>query len=90
MEPEYNQLANVIIRNASSYVKRRYLVAIAGVPGSGKTTTAHAVALQINSINSATKATVISMDRFHLDRATLDQLPNREEAYVVGHRGPSI
>lgn len=82
MEPKYNQLANDIIRNASSHVKRRYLVAIAGVPGSGKTTTAHAVALQINSINSATKATVMSMDGFHLDRATLDQLPNREEAYV--------
>lgn len=54
IEPEYSQLANVIIRNANS-VKRRYLVAMAGVPGSGKTTTPHAVALQINSIHSASR-----------------------------------
>jgi pantothenate kinase len=80
MEDAYNQLAHTVGQCAGSHIKPRYLVAIAGVPGSGKTTTAEAVTRLLNS-NTMTKATLISMDGFHLDRATLDQLPNREEAY---------
>lgn len=61
----------------------RLLVAIAGPPGSGKTTIANKVADIINSlppkINNP-KAIVISADGFHLPLATLRKLPNASEA----------
>lgn len=82
MENEYSRLACIIHARAQSHAKRRYLVAIAGVPGSGKTTTAEAVARNLNLTAGAGTATLLSMDGFHLPRAMLDTLPNREEAYV--------
>ncbi|KAL4959800.1 uncharacterized protein BDV14DRAFT_212128 [Aspergillus stella-maris] len=90
-------LASSLQALASSHPKPRYLVAIAGAPGSGKTTLASAVAAQINAqIQIATenettigtskrhKATVLSMDGFHLPRSKLDSFPEpkRTEAYV--------
>jgi pantothenate kinase len=61
---------------------QRLLVALAGAPGSGKTTIATRVAALIaeNPINPS--VAVVSMDGFHFPRAYLDKLPNREEAYV--------
>lgn len=82
MELEYERLANLILSNASSHNKPRYLVAIAGVPGSGKTTIAAAVARKLNAFNPAAKTRHISMDGFHFDRATLDTFPNPSEAYA--------
>ncbi|KAL4953258.1 hypothetical protein BDW69DRAFT_200269 [Aspergillus filifer] len=90
-------LASSLQTLASAHPKPRYLVAIAGPPGSGKTTLATAVAAQINrqaqaaTQNETTngtsekhKATVLSMDGFHLPRSTLDAFPEpkRTEAYV--------
>lgn len=82
MEQEYCRLASLIVQNASSNPKQRYLIAIAGVPGSGKTTVAGEVARRLNCMSPTQNATVVSMDGFHLDRATLDHLPNRNEAYI--------
>lgn len=79
MESEYARLADTIISKAKSHPKPRFLVAIAGAPGSGKTTTAKAVQQQLN--DNETTVALLSMDGFHLPRATLDKLPNREEAY---------
>ncbi|KAJ5669933.1 uncharacterized protein N7477_005296 [Penicillium maclennaniae] len=81
MENEYRKLAGIICQKASSHSKLRYLVAIAGVPGSGKTTTAEAVVRQLN-IAPKVHAILLSMDGFHLPRADLDKLPNSTEAYV--------
>ncbi|KAB8069778.1 P-loop containing nucleoside triphosphate hydrolase protein [Aspergillus leporis] len=82
MEEEYTRIADTIRHRARAHDKKRYLVAIAGVPGSGKTTTATAIAQRLTSGSSPIQTALISMDGFHLSRAALDQLPNREEAYV--------
>lgn len=81
MESEYRKLADTIRQKSSSHPKPRYLVAIAGVPGSGKTTTAEAVVQQLNA-DPALHAALLSMDGFHLPRDALDRLPNSTEAYV--------
>ncbi|OJJ31611.1 hypothetical protein ASPWEDRAFT_697774 [Aspergillus wentii DTO 134E9] len=81
MEAEYTRLADLLRQNASEHPKKRFLVAIAGIPGSGKTTTASAVVNRLNS-DPSSRAALLSMDGFHLSRATLDKLPNREEAYI--------
>ncbi|KAK9907927.1 hypothetical protein WJX75_000079 [Coccomyxa subellipsoidea] len=66
----------------------RYIVAIAGVPGSGKSTTANAVSKCINAIQQKKSASEqdwaihVPMDGFHLTRMQLDNLPNAEEAYL--------
>ncbi|KAL1848747.1 hypothetical protein Plec18167_004470 [Paecilomyces lecythidis] len=80
MEAEVAHLADTILSRARAHSKPRFLVAIAGAPGSGKTTTAKAVQreLQDRHIDTA----LLSMDGFHLPRAILDTLPNHEEAYT--------
>ncbi|KAJ5776422.1 uncharacterized protein N7511_001433 [Penicillium nucicola] len=81
MESEYCRLAETIRQQASIHPKSRYLVAIAGFPGSGKTTTAQAVVQQLNK-DCQVHATLISMDGFHLSRKALDQLPEPQQAHV--------
>ncbi|KAJ5467859.1 hypothetical protein N7475_005611 [Penicillium sp. IBT 31633x] len=81
MESEYRRLAEAICNQADAHPKSRYLVAIAGIPGSGKTTTAEAVVHQLNQ-SPTSRAALLSMDGFHLSRAALDQLPNPEEAHT--------
>lgn len=59
----------------------RLIVAVAGPPGSGKTTIANKVVDIINSLPSKKpKTIVISADGFHLPLATLRKLPNASEA----------
>ncbi|KAL4886123.1 hypothetical protein BJY04DRAFT_229287 [Aspergillus karnatakaensis] len=88
-QPSLQTLTATILSNASSHPKPRYLIAIAGAPGSGKTTLATALAASLNTspelqLHGKGKAIVLSMDGFHLPRSTLDKLPpkEREEAYV--------
>ena len=87
MDESYHHLAKTIHTQAASHLKGRFIVAIAGIPGSGKTTTASRVVELLNTefsplSSSIPRAALLSMDGFHLPRATLDQLPNREEAYI--------
>lgn len=84
MESTYQNLASTILANASERRSQRYIVAIAGGPGSGKTTVANNVVKRINASQQPQKhfAVCVSMDGFHLPRANLDALPNREEAYI--------
>ncbi|RAH48656.1 phosphoribulokinase/uridine kinase family protein [Aspergillus brunneoviolaceus CBS 621.78] len=79
MEAEYAKIADILRQKARSHHKKRLLVAIAGIPGSGKTTTAAAL---LRSTSPALAPALLSMDGFHLSRAVLDMLPNREEAYL--------
>ncbi|KAL1998507.1 hypothetical protein VTN02DRAFT_6050 [Thermoascus thermophilus] len=93
MDAEHARLAALIRRQAHAHGRRRFLVAIAGIPGSGKTTAARAVVRLLNSDSDSDTspdadaaasgpAVLVPMDGFHLPRAALDRLPNREEAYV--------
>jgi len=58
----------------------RYLVAISGIPGSGKTTLAATVASHLNARTEGLAA-FIPMDGYHFSRAHLSAMPNPEEAH---------
>lgn len=59
----------------------RTLIALAGPPGSGKSTIAAEVARRI-SHEAGTSVTVVAMDGFHHPRVYLDTLPNAAEAHA--------
>jgi len=71
---------------------QRYLIAIAGIPGSGKTTLSTTLAARLNSLHLQKSpgtassgngiAAAIPMDGYHLTRAQLDALPDPE----TGHK----
>lgn len=88
MESIYADLTTTILANAAERKTQRYIVAIAGGPGSGKTTVANNIVQRINAAQRKNEqrvpesAVCVSMDGFHLPRSSLDALPNREEAYV--------
>jgi pantothenate kinase len=92
MESVYESLADRAIfklksmNRSQSHEHSRLVIAIAGGPGSGKTTSATRIASIINdrlaTKTNAMPAMVISMDGFHYPRKVLDTFPNREEAYV--------
>lgn len=60
-------------------IRPRIIVTISGIPGSGKTTLANAVASALNSAPTSSEApsrlktVVVSMDGFHLPRSQLDE-----------------
>jgi pantothenate kinase len=92
MEPVYSTLstrAREIHDKLSLYPKakpRRAVIAFAGPPGSGKSTIAEEVVRLLNEgAGNKQIAAVVPMDGFHLTRATLDAMPNREEA--IARRG---
>lgn len=59
---------------------RRLLIALAGPPGSGKTTIARRVAQRLNDASGGPRAVAVAADGFHLARAALAALPNAAEA----------
>ncbi|ELR04593.1 hypothetical protein VC83_03914 [Pseudogymnoascus destructans] len=65
----------------------RYLVAISGIPGSGKTTLALAITGRLNDSHASSHpsspplAVYVPMDGFHLTRAQLSAMPNAAEAH---------
>ncbi|GAW20865.1 hypothetical protein ANO14919_103770 [Xylariales sp. No.14919] len=67
--------------------QQRILIALAGPPGSGKSTVAAQVVQRINTAAQKPIATSLPMDGFHYTRAHLDTLPNRVEAHA--RRGAS-
>lgn len=94
MEETYRDLASTVRAQANQATQGRLLVAIAGPPGSGKTSITEKVVALLNEAEQttaadkvtdtipSTRAVAISMDGFHLSRATLDKQPNRAEAYM--------
>lgn len=90
MEKTYEMLASRAIRGYELLRGRaqhppRLVIALAGPPGSGKSTVANNVAAIVKRRCAETGSpsiAVIGMDGYHLSRAVLDTLPNREEAYI--------
>lgn len=82
MDHQIEDLA-ALVHSRSKNKQGRYLIAIAGGPGSGKTTIATSLAQKLRESKPADEAVItIPMDGFHLPRSTLDGMPNKEEAYI--------
>lgn len=80
------ELCNQLTSNALP-PNHRIVVALAGPPGSGKSTIAAHVIQRLNAASGTHFAAIVPMDGFHLPRSTLDALPNKQEAYA--RRGAS-
>ncbi|KAH6667956.1 P-loop containing nucleoside triphosphate hydrolase protein [Halenospora varia] len=90
MEPVYASLTEQAIelrKQLEDTPQHRVVVALAGPPGSGKSTIAEKVVQRVNATATSPFAAVLPMDGFHLPRSTLDALPNKAEAYA--RRGAS-
>ncbi|KAL2876971.1 hypothetical protein SGCOL_007802 [Colletotrichum sp. CLE4] len=95
MESTYRSLVQRIIQKwnekrytspDTSHTHPRLIIALAGPPGSGKTTVAQEVVSVINaSPEPRPKSIILSADGFHLPLATLRALPNAAEA--IARRG---
>ena len=88
MEPVYSSLkSRALDLKKACDDQNRVIVVLAGPPGSGKTTIGAKVVSRLNASTTTPFAAVVPMDGFHLSRATLDEMPNRVEAYA--RRGAS-
>ena len=81
MNKTYESLAERALHILQSNGKHRIIIAIAGVPGSGKTTLAGKVSNILNRGSSFPICQVLPMDGFHLTRAQLDQMSDPVEAH---------
>lgn len=61
---------------------RRWIIGMAGLPGSGKTTLAARLAEEVNAHSGPGVMVALGMDGFHLTKAQLRQLPDPEEAFA--------
>lgn len=67
----------------------RILIGVSGIPGSGKTTLATAVAGRVNQLEASNEfATCIPMDGYHLSRAQLAAMPG--PATAIHRRGAAF
>ncbi|RNF20928.1 uncharacterized protein Tco025E_03686 [Trypanosoma conorhini] len=92
---ELREAALTIVRRYKEAPQRRLLVAIAGRPGSGKTTIAEILAEEVKKVlrmhsddprdHANDAAVAMPMDGYHFYRKTLRAMPNAEEA--VARRG---
>jgi pantothenate kinase len=60
---------------------KRYIIALAGIPGSGKTTLSQHLENEVNSICFKKTIQALSMDGFHYTKAELNTFPDPEEAF---------
>ncbi|KAI7841354.1 hypothetical protein COHA_004972 [Chlorella ohadii] len=83
MEEVWDRLADQVMRQLelrSPAERSPWLVAIIGVPGSGKSSTAKAVCARLNA--RGVPAANVPMDGFHYYRRQLDQMPDPELAHA--------
>ncbi|KAJ6439807.1 phosphoribulokinase uridine kinase family protein [Purpureocillium lavendulum] len=83
MDATYNALADRVRRKwaeAQARGQRRLIIAVAGPPGSGKTTIARHVVDLVSHAPSGPSIVAVSADGFHLPLSTLRTLPNAAEA----------
>jgi pantothenate kinase len=70
------------LMNKLSATQDRWVIGLAGLPGSGKTTITQKWASEINHQAGAGTAKALSMDGFHLSKAQLGQMPDPDKAFA--------
>lgn len=65
-----------------SFPESRWIIGLAGLPGSGKTTLAARLADEINARTGPNTLVALGMDGFHLTKAELRRLPKPAEAFA--------
>ncbi|KAI9738448.1 MAG: hypothetical protein M1818_005345 [Claussenomyces sp. TS43310] len=90
MDEQVDRLVTKLERKLAALPpSERLLIAISGIPGSGKTTLASTVVRHLNArqaklgegVSYEPIAAFIPMDGYHLSRAQLSAMPNAEEAH---------
>ncbi|KAL8695316.1 MAG: hypothetical protein Q9218_000215 [Villophora microphyllina] len=91
MEAQVARLVNKTWKNyKDTSASQRFLVAISGIPGSGKTTLASLVARRLNERHSEEEpgcalqsiAAFVPMDGYHLSRSQLSAMPDPANAHA--------
>ncbi|MCJ1225087.1 hypothetical protein MMC12_001736 [Toensbergia leucococca] len=91
MEDQIDRLVDKIWEEYQNVpASRRLMIAVSGIPGSGKTTLASRVSQRINAINnqqapgctSIQISAFVPLDGFHLSRARLSALPDPANAHA--------
>ncbi|CAG8758457.1 7785_t:CDS:2 [Dentiscutata erythropus] len=83
MDATYNNLAIYLAEKMSSHPSHdRFLVAIAGIPGAGKSTLAKTLVERVNELMGKNVAVVVPMDGYHYPKKTLDTFPEPTEAHA--------
>ncbi|TID13656.1 gb [Venturia nashicola] len=93
MEDQVNRLVEKVWDKFQTLPRsQRYLIAISGIPGSGKTTLSTTLSTRLNDLHLASSpgtassgnviATAIPMDGYHLTRSQLSSLPNPQNAHA--------
>lgn len=88
IDPDLLSLSKKAISILDESSNDRILITIAGIPGSGKSTIANAIANSINSLTYETvsklkpKSISISMDGYHLSRSELNAMEDPKKAFL--------
>ncbi|KAJ1741380.1 hypothetical protein LPJ79_003677 [Coemansia sp. RSA 1821] len=78
---QIRELASDLIRQLQSTDdQRRIIIAMAGIPGSGKTFLSNQLQQEVNRQASSNICAVLPLDGFHLSLQQLQALPNAKEA----------
>jgi len=91
MEEQVDRLVDKVWEKFKDIPKsKRFLIAVSGIPGSGKTTLAATIATRLNELNGRESpgsscgtpvAAFIPMDGYHLSRAQLSAMPDPTTAH---------
>lgn len=88
MDKVYQDLTQRVIKhyntvhNDNTGIPKRLFIAVAGPPGSGKSTLSAQIVQRLNDHYHAPLCMTVPMDGYHYPRKYLDTLPNKEEAYA--------
>lgn len=84
-QPILNDPMGRLLRLTEANASKRIVIGVVGLPGSGKSTLAHQLVNAVNGRINAKAAVALSMDGFHLTKATLAQFA--DPAAALARRG---
>jgi pantothenate kinase len=84
-QPILNDPMGRLLRLTEANASKRIVIGVVGLPGSGKSTLAHQLVNAVNGRTNAKAAVALSMDGFHLTKATLAQFA--DPAAALARRG---